>query len=200
MIRVVLRSISWRAVLITQSLAMLFAVTPWLEQWGAPTQPHLPFELLKESVTALCVMLAAFTADEWVRRGWTILRAFTLTMLVACVAASLTQLRAGHLPGLVDAFFGVGAFWAIPMLVYLNRQSAARLLVIVQQGEQRRVQAERRLLESDLAAAQAQINPAAVLQQLSQVRELHAAGDPGAERELELLIADLRNTVTRCAT
>ncbi|MEJ0085059.1 MAG: hypothetical protein WDO72_05230 [Pseudomonadota bacterium] len=198
MIRV-LRAVTWRAVLVTQVLAVLFALIPWLEQWGAPSQPYLPIELLKESATALLVMLAAFTADEWVRRGWTVLRAFAAALLAACVAASLVQLRSGHLLGVVDSFFGVGAYWATPMLVYLNRQSASRLLATVQEGERRRVQAERRLLESDLAAAQAQINPAAVLQQLTQLRDLYAAGDSGADPELDLLIADLRRMVARCA-
>ncbi len=188
----VLRSVTWRALLITQALAALFAVVPWLEQSGSPNQPRLLFSVLNEGMTAMFVMLAAFAADDCVRRGWTVLRAFATALLGACAATALTQLRPDNLWGVLDTIFGAGAYWGVPMLVYLNRQSAARLLANVQAGELRRVQAQRALVESDLAAAQAQINPAALMQQLARVRDLHAASDPAADHELELLIADLR--------
>ena len=199
----------WRAVVVTQALGALFAVTPWLEQWGRPTQPNLLFRLTEEGLTALLVMLAAFGGDELVRRGRTVLRAFGTTLACACVATALTQWALNHLLHVADpfdgtrrllkTFFNVGAYWGTPLLVYLNRQSAARLLATVRVGELRLVQAERRLVESHLTAAQTQINPAAVLQQLAQMRDLYAAGSADADRELELLIADLRDTVARCA-
>jgi hypothetical protein len=200
---------TWRAVLVTQALGVLFAVTPWLEQWGRPTQPHLSFRLAEQSLTALLVMLAAFAGDELVRRGWTVLRAFATTLICACAATALTQWTLDHLLEVADSydglgrllktFFNVGAYWGTPLLVYLNRQSATRLLATVRVGELRRVEAERRLVESHLTAAQAQINPAAVLQQLAHTRDLYAAGSEDADRGLELLIADLRDTVARCA-
>lgn len=202
-----LRSVTWRALLITQSLAVLFAFAPWLEAWGEPGRPSLGYGLFAQSVAALLVMLAAFHADDSVRRGASALRAFATQLLAACLATSLIVLavdRRNHgepllqLASLLNTFFNTGAYWGTPMLVYLNRRSAARLLAMVQDGELRRVQAERRLVESDLAAAQAEINPAAVMQQLGHLRALYAAGSAEADGELSKLIADLRDTVARC--
>jgi hypothetical protein len=204
-----LRSITWRAVLLTQLLGAVFALTPWLEEWGQPGQPYLPFSLLEQSLTALIMMLAAFAGDEYVRRGWSVLRAFAVILVGAFGATALLHWGMTQLLGvsdpyqgfqqLLNSFLGAGAYWGMPLLVYLNRQSAARLLATVRAGELRRVQAERRLVESDLAAAQAQINPAAVLEKLSQVRDLYEAASAEADRELELLIGELRETATRSA-
>jgi hypothetical protein len=96
---------------------------------------------------------------------------------------------------LVSAFLDVGSFWGTVLLVYLNRQSAARLLARLRAGELARVQTERRLIESELAATEAQINPAAVRQRLAEIRDLYAARNDNADARLELLIADLRETV-----
>lgn len=193
-----MKSVTWRALLLTQGLGVLFAVTPWLEQWGEPTQPTLTANLFRQAVTALVVMLAAFAADEYVRRGWSVLRAFAAALLISCIVSSLAQWRF-DLGDWLNTFFTVGTYWGTPMLVYLNRQSAARLFATVQEGELRRVRAARRLVESDLAATEAEINPAAVLQQLGHLRDLYAAGSADADRELELLITNLRDTVARCA-
>jgi len=203
----VLRRITWRALLVTQGLAVLFAIAPWLEQWGVPWQPPLTRGLLTQCIGALLVMLGAFAADEYVRRGMSLLRAFASMLLGASLLTSLIVFwLAPHaaadppkqLAGLLTSFFLVSAYWGTPMLVYLNRESATRLLAVVEEGELRRVQAERRLVESDLAAAQAEINPAALMQQLAHLRDAYAAGNPGADGELEQLIAGLRDTVARC--
>jgi hypothetical protein len=195
--RAVLRRITWPAVLLTQGLAVLFALVPWLEGWGQPGQPSLARGLFMECTGALFIMLGAFAADECVLRGWPVLRAFAVMLLAACLATAVLVPSHG-LAGMFGTFFGLGAYWGTPMLVYLNRQSAARLLATVEAGELRRVQTERSLIESDLAAAQAQINPEAVLQQLARLRDGYAANDADADRDLERLIADLRATVARC--
>jgi hypothetical protein len=193
-----LRSITWRAVLFTQGLAALFALAPWLEGWGASWQPSLGFSLLSQSVAALLVMVATFVADEQVRGGMPVLRAFATQLLAACTATGVIVLAIDGHANFLTTFFSTGAHWSTPMLVYLNRQTAARLLATVQDGELRRVQEQRRLVESDLAAAQAEINPSAVLQQLGSLRDRYAAADPHADHELARLIADLRDTVARC--
>lgn len=205
----VLRAVTWRAVLVTQLVGALFALTPWLEQWGQRTQVNLPLSLAQQAVAALFLMLAAFAGDEAVRRGWTVLRAFAVALLCLCGATALSQwaidqlLNSGHsghdLSDSVVSFFSVGGYWGPVLMVYLNRQSATRLLASVRKGELARAQAESRLIGSGLAAVEAQMDPAAVSRQLEQVRDRYAADNPDAESKLEALITDLREKVAQCA-
>ena len=97
------------------------------------------------------------------------------------------------------SFFNVGSYWGVALMVYLNRQSATRLLAGVRRTELERVQAERRLIASDLAAVEAQIAPAEVFRQLESVRDSYEAGNPAADAQLDVLIASLRDKVARCA-
>jgi hypothetical protein len=212
----VLRAVTWRALLVTQGLGALFALTPWLEHWGLPTRPNLPISLTQQSLTAAFLMLAAFAGDEAVHRGWTVMRAFVVTALCMCGATALclylTTLlsqwgvdqwagpeHAGPgVSGSVVSFFEVGSYWGPFLMVYLNRQSATRLLASVRKGEMDRAQAEGRIIGSGLAAVEAQMDPVALSRQLKALRDSYAAGDPEAESKLESLIADLRNRVAQC--
>ncbi len=199
---------TWRAVIVTQSLGAFFAVTSWLE-WNRRANPGLPFRLTEQGLTAAFVTLAAFAGDEAVRRGWPVFRAFVAVLLCASTATVLAQWSVNHGFNMADpfndlergltTFFSVGGLWGTVLLVYLNRQSAARLLAHVRAGELGRVQTERRLIASHLTATEAQIDPASLSQELAQVRDLYAAGEPGADDKLENLIANLRDTVAQCA-
>jgi hypothetical protein len=206
----VLRAVTWRAVVLTQGLGALYAVIPWLQQWGHPgTSAILVSDWTAQSLTGWFVMLAAFAGDEAVRRGWRVLSAFAVTLLCASLATAIAQSWVAALFNLADSlhgaerfadmFFRVGSYWGTVLLVYLNRQSAARLLARLRAGELARVQAERSLIASQLAATEAQIKPAVVLRRLAEVRDLYAARDDGADSKLEILITDLRDIVTQCA-
>ena len=203
----VLQAVSWRAILITQSLGLAFALAPWLEQWHRPGQPHLAASLTGQALSALLVMLAALAGDEAVRRGESVWRAFVAALLSASAlnvagqwllvqAFSTGGAERGLLAGIND-FLSVGGLWGTALMAYLNRQSARRLLARLRADELERVQAERRLIASRLAAAEAQVDPAAVLRQLADTRDLYASGRPGAEERLEALIAQLRDRVAR---
>jgi hypothetical protein len=204
----VLRSVTWRAVVVTQGLGALYALTPWLQQWDQGKSSLLAFDWTEQALTAMFVMLAAFAGDEAVRRGWRVLAAFTVTLLCASVATAISQwwldalfTFADPLRGaqrFLNTFVRVGSYWGTVLLVYLNRQSAARLLARLRSGELARAQAERSLITSQLAATEAQIQPAVVLQRLGEVRDLYAARDEDADSKLETLIADLRDIVTQC--
>lgn len=199
---------TWRAVIATQILGALFALTPWLEQAGKLTQPNLPLSLAQQASTALFLMLAALAADQAVRRGWTVWRAFLLALLGASSATALMQWAIHTTSGahstqdlrtMLVSFLNVGSYWGVALMVFLNRQSAARLLAKVRGGQLDRAQEERRLIASDLAAVEAQIVPAAVSSQLEQVRDLYEADNPAAEARLDALIAGLRDKVAQCA-
>ncbi|HTV49794.1 MAG TPA: hypothetical protein VME21_01330 [Steroidobacteraceae bacterium] len=188
-------------------MAILFAVYPWLEQWHRPAQPRLLRSLLGEALVALLVMLSALACDEAVRRGARVWRAFIAAMLCASALNVLAQwvLNATFgvndqprgLLGGMNAFFSVGAEWGTAVLVYVNRRSAQRLLARLRTGELERLQAERRLVSSRLAAAEARIDPAVVLRQLAEARNLYAVGGSGADEQLDHLIAQLRQSVAR---
>jgi hypothetical protein len=205
----VLRAVTWRVVFATQLLGALFAVVPWLEQFGQRTQPNLPLSLTQQAFAAAFLMLAAYGADEAVRRGWTVLGAFAAALLGACGAAALTrwgisQFLSFEHPGdglgaAINSFFDMGSTWGTVLLVYVNRQSAARLLASIRGSELGRAQDERRLIASGVAAVEAQIDPAAVSRQLEQLRDLYAADNPAAEAKLEALITALRDKVALCA-
>jgi hypothetical protein len=205
----VAQAISWRAVIATQGLGALFALIPWLEKFGQTAQPNLPLGLMQQALTALFLMLAALAADQAIRRGWTVWRAFVVALVGASGATAVTQwliyepFGTPHSPQdlltTVIAFVNVGSYWGVVLMVFLNRESAARLLARVRGGELDRAQAERRLIASDLASVEAQVDPAAVSRQLEQVRDLYEADNPAAEVKLDALIASLRDKVAQCA-
>jgi hypothetical protein len=206
----VLQGLTWRTVFATQSLAFLFAAQFSLERWHQPAQPRLLESVLSQAITALLVMLAALAADEVVRRGSSVWRAFVIALLGASGVNVLAQLVVSFLLGvglsergvlkILYDFLGVGGVWGTVLLVYLNRQSAQRLLARLRAGELERAETERRLIASRLAGAESQIDPSAVMRQLAEIRNLYAAGRPEAEHRFEALIIGLRETVARAAT
>ncbi len=201
------RAVTWRAVVLTQSLGLLFAIIPWLETLGQRPNDYLLFHLLQEGVGGLCVMLAALAGDEAVRRGWRVWRAFVLVTLCASLASALVQLGLNAVLRMTDpmagaqrfllTFFGVGTWWGTALMVYLNRQSARRVLAGVRAGELARLRAEQRLITSRLAATETQVDPPAIRQRLEQLRNLYAAGSVAADVELERLIMELRERAAR---
>jgi hypothetical protein len=196
---------TWRPVLVTQGLGALFALYPWLEQWHRPGQPSLVASLLSQSVMAALVLMAALACDEAVRRGVQVWRAFAIAMLSASSANVLCQwviASGGHLEkpdalATLSAFMDVATYWGPALMVYVNRRSAQRLLGRIRSGELERVRAEQRLTASRLAAAEVQIDPAAVLRELAEARDLYASGQAGAAERIESLIARLRDSVGR---
>ena len=199
----VLRGITWRAVLVTQSLGALYALYPWLEQWHRPGQPSLAVCLSSQSLMGWLALIAALACDETVRRGVGVWRASAIAVLCGSSANFIGQwviASGGHLEkpealASFTAFMDFASYWGIALLVYVNRCSARRLLARIRTGELRRVRAEQRLTASRLAAAEAQIDPAAVLRELADARDLYASGRAGAEERIESLIARLRHSV-----
>jgi len=196
---------TWRAVLVTQGLGALFALYPWLEQWRSPGQPSLLASLLSQSIMAALVLVAALACDEAVRRGAPVWRAFVIAMLCASSANVIGQwvIASGgrfHKPDALaslSAFMDVATYWGTTLMVYVNRRSAQRLLGRIRTAELERVRAEQRLTASRLTAAELQIDPAAVLRELADARDLYASGHAGAAQRIESLIARLRDSVGR---
>jgi len=207
--RTVLRRITWRAFLITQALGCVFALYPWLETLGQPQAAPVISSFMEQALAALFVMLAAFAGDEAVRRGWSVWRALLVGLLFACSATAIVEwgidrtvglvAPAGALRQAVNTFLEVGSYWGIGsvLMLYLNRQSAERILAGVRAGELARLTAERRLLTSRRATAEMQLDPDLLLRRLGEVRDQYARGETHADQGLDQLIAELRDRAAR---
>ncbi len=206
----VLGGVTWRIALATQLLGLLFATTDWLSRGEhVATRRLLVYLLCAQAVMAMFAMLAALAGDEIVRRGWRTWRAFVVVLLCASVANVVARwmldvgfgvFASRHGPAvMVNDFFDVGLIWGTALMVYLNRQSTTRFLWRLRDDELERAHAERRVIASRIAVAEAGMDPALALRRLAEIRELYAAGVSGADRKLEELIDALRSTVARCA-
>ncbi|HXR93207.1 MAG TPA: hypothetical protein VN750_23305 [Steroidobacteraceae bacterium] len=209
--RDVFRSITWRALLLTQALGITLTVFRWLEQFDrrAPHYTYLAIYLIGESVTALLVMLSGLAGDQAVRRGWPVWRALVLTLSGAALIAALVMSALRQAVGLADPrpqgeliltvsnFLDICSFWGMAMMVFLNNRSASRMLEGMRATELERVQVERQLLASRLAVAETHVDPASILRQLAQIRDTYASARAGADEKLEGLIANLRRSVAQ---
>ena len=209
----VLQRITWQVVLGVQAVGLAAALLVYLQDdW--PNPPPYVWErlVISRAVAAFFVMLGALAADEAIRRGQRFWRAYLVALLVSASVAAVVQwylrrflgytviaLDLPVLSGMLTLTMVFAAFGGIALLAYLNRQSALRMLEGVRRGELERLQVERRLLDSRLATAQAQLDPAAVLRQLAEIRSLYGAAQPAADQKLEQLIQDLRSSVARSA-
>ncbi len=210
-VRDVLRSITWRAMLLTQSLGLTLAVGRWIETRDKGMQPYvlLLTWIAGQSLTALLATLATLAGDQAVRRGWPVWRAVVVALTCAAATVTIAMWGVRALLGMLDPspngelartlqwFLDICAYWGMAMMVFLNGRSTARMLAGVRATELERVQVERRLLVSRLAAAEARIDPGSVLKQLAQIRDSYAAARPGADEQLEALIASLRRSVAQ---
>ena len=210
----VLAELTWRRILMALALGLVLSVLR-----DAQNSAHSPpnFALSSVVITVLgsqIVLLAALICDEAIKRGasdW-------LTYLVLLVAASILTTfgqwyvrgwlhlyTVANQPGVPMPFqrmqmiyvaCDVFVFGGFAMLAYVNRRSAQRILDGISGAELRRVQIERQLTESRLAAARAHIDPRLLFDSLAEIRNLYSSADPQAEEKMDQLIRRLQATVT----
>ena len=203
------RAVTWKRLLTVQALGLAFAVL-WHLRHGVQPPPHdLPAHIVSNAVGALFVMLAALAADEAVRHRVRLWCAYPAALLAASGATTVVQwclqswpavaFVEGGAPLAVAVSIGLNVFTlgGLGLLAYTNRQSAERMLQGIRAAELEWVGVERRLIESRLAAAQAQIDPEQVFRQLAEIRNLYAGARPGADERLEALIQELRASVAQ---
>ncbi|HEY1874759.1 MAG TPA: hypothetical protein VGG67_10185 [Steroidobacteraceae bacterium] len=222
----VVRAVSWKMLLTTQLIGVLVALARSLQQRAADVgmtnhllgyaprvSPHLfNSHFIVTSVGALCVMLAALAADEGMRRGVRLGYAYLIALVSASCGTAIIQwcLRAwlgvDYAPGSGLPLVRLGLvaldtalLGGLALLAYLNRQSGERMLAGVRGAELERIQVERRLIDSRLATAQAQVDPGSLLRRLGEIRDLYATARAGADGKLETLIRELRTSVTHSA-
>ena len=225
-VQAVWRAVTWRMLLVAQLIGLSVSLARYFERRGADlatmgylhgNRAAMPAFFNSHAITmavgAVLITVAAVAADEAVRRGTGMWRAFAIALFSASCATAIVQwcLRASlgvdHEPGagfsitrLALAALDVGVVGGLGTLAYLNRQIVQRMLAGLRAAELERVQVERHLIESRLATAQAQIDPGLVLKQLGEIRDLYAVARAGADDKLEALIQQLRVSVARSSS
>jgi hypothetical protein len=208
------RTLRWSHLLIPLAIALSSALLRWTDSriLGAPTE-SLGRECAVVAACALMVLPVALYADAALGRGariaWVVLLAVVTTAAICLLVSAISQAffgfhadsawarrdedRNAYIVGGLDN--GVLAVFA--MIVFLNSRLARRIAARVSEAELLRIQLERQLVESRLAATQAQVDPQQMLDELLRVRAGLAAGEVGAEASLDELIRQLRNALAR---
>jgi hypothetical protein len=87
------------------------------------------------------------------------------------------------------------ALWvSLALIVLVNSAQTALIRESVKQAQMKRVQMERRVLESRLDAVRSQIDGPALFRELTEIRDDLQTGEPRAAEALERLIQRLRSS------
>jgi len=213
-LRAVWQAITWRRLLLLQGLGQLAIYLESREQhlfgfWMGHTSEHY----VAMALSVFLIIPIALLSDEAVKRGAAPKFAYTIALLttlpVAFVATTVTQHVYLSIFGLppgkpnlfwissVETTFHMYTYGAFGMLVFMNQRTADRLLENFRNSELKRVQLERQLVESRLATAEAQIDPAMLFDQLARIKAGFERGGEGAEAQLNELIQGLRAALKR---
>jgi len=210
-LRAVILGLTWRRVAITQSIGLFAILMRYVEAGGTLTpadRPALAGDLL--SIVPLLILLAALYADQSVLRGRTALPAYSIGLIVAVCGGTAAQcalqawIRAHftpHPPLLIlhpwslfayDAIDGL-MLGAVGMFVFHSRRSVVRILNRLRMAELSRVHLERNLIESRLAAAQAQMDFSAMLSSLREIGDLYRTAPDDADARFDSLVESLQS-------
>jgi hypothetical protein len=213
-LRATWQAITWRNMLVLQLLGQITVYIdsreePVLGAWmGHPSAGYVSMAL-----SVLLVVPVALLADEGVRRGAAPRVAYPIAVMstvpVTLLATALTQhvyLAIFGLPPTVPNLFwrstiSMGFFMctyvAFGVVVFTNQRTADRVLERFRNSELQRAQLERQLVESRLATAEAQSDPAMLVNQLAEIKSGFTRGDDRAEAQLNELIQTLRAALAR---
>ena len=165
------------------------------------------------ALSVLLVVPVALLADQAVKRGaaprFSYPIAVASTAPVTLLATSVTQQVYLCIFGLplaipnllwrstVAGGFFMDVYVAFGVLVFANQRTADRMLEQFRNSELRRAQLERQLVESRLATAEAQIDPAMLFNELGEIKLGYMRGEDRAEAQLNELIQTLRTALAR---
>jgi hypothetical protein len=213
-LRAVWKGITWRRVLIVQTLGQTAAFLASFE-WGffGDYIGHPSAHFASMGLYLLMLLPLALAADEAIRRGARARYVYSGLLvgnaIIACAAAGATQALyctwwtvpwPAKKWGFTEAGLHMSVYSALGLVAFINRRITDRTLEFVRGAELRRVQLDRQLIESRLATAEAQIDPQMLFGALARIKHGFEAGDPEAERNLNELIQTLRTALARTAT
>jgi hypothetical protein len=213
-LRAIWQAITWRNILMLQALGQLAIYLESREQSLFGTwMGHSSEAYVSMALNVFFVIPIALLSDEAVKRGVSPRLAYPIavisTLPVAFIATTVTQQVYLSIFGLpaekpnlfwqssIETSVHMYIYGAFAMLVFMNQRAADRLLLNFRNGELRRVQLERQLVESRLATAEAQIDPTMLFNQLADIKLGFVHGEDRAEEQLNALIQTLRAALAR---
>jgi hypothetical protein len=211
-VRSVARAFTWQKLLLAELLFVLldvFAVLLFVSQ--LPVPPSFTWSrIVIEQTMALGILLAVLVADEAVRRGAKRFRAYAIAIVAASVLVSAAQFQVRAWLGIYtvgdrpDAALAsrrmqmvyvgcdtltYGALFILALLEYRRR---ADLLRRMRFAELERARRRQRGAETRLTALRTDVDAAALLTTLEDLRDRFERDTPGADELLDEVIADLR--------
>jgi len=198
-----------------------FAVALALQTWflyeaeygtdGPASSSYLSL-LIVNVLVAFSMMLTTFVADEFVARGGSRIMAYATGVAVGSVLGALAEWLvhralgpfADSIPGLrldllsanpLFVFFEYLIWGSICVWIYINRRDEMRARSRAAASQLLRAQTQRRALEAQLQALQAQVEPRFLLDTLASVRDRYLLDAAAGSAALGALITYLRGVL-----
>lgn len=198
-----------------------FAIALALQTWslyeaayGNDVPPSASYlsHLIVNVLMAFSMMLTTFMADELVERGAPRIRAYGIGVVVGSALGALAEwlvhrelAAIGHsIPGVrpdatgtnvLFVFFEYLIWGSICVWIYVNRRDEMRARGRATASQLLRAQTQRRALEAQLQALQAQVEPQFLLDTLASVRDRYLHDAAAGNAALGALIAYLRGVL-----
>ncbi len=209
-----LRALRWRTLFALEVLGQCAILVESTEDFLFGTWfGHPSLHYASMALNVLLLIPVGLVADALVARGARERYVYTTAVFATWPVAFLSTctmewlyLRVFAVPPGVPNLFWKAAFMtsnhlyiygAFALLVYFNQRMADRLLENFRDAELRRVTLEQQLAASRLAAAEAQVDPRRLFDDLARIRGEFADDAPGAEDSLNDLIQSLRTAMGR---
>ena len=207
-------ALTWKKMLLTQIFGATAIIVESLEgnlfgTWMGHPSMHFASMMLYVLLTLPLALAADAAVECGSKPRYVYPLAIALTLPIAGVCTGFVQWIYILIYGLprstpnhasrafIETTFHIYIYAAFVMLVYMNRRTADRLLDNFRKAELRRVQLENQLVDSRLATAEAQIDPAMLFSELGEIKRGLEASDPAAEPRLNALIQSLRLALAR---
>jgi len=207
-------ALTWRKMLLMQALGQLAILIESTEShlfgtWIGHTSLAYASMVLNVFLTVPVALFADAALDRGAKASYTYPAAIIMTLPLAGIASvsmlwvyalifGLPQAKAPLWPrAVIETSFHMYIYGAFVMLVYMNQRTADRMLENFRRAELRRVQLENQLVDSRLATAEAQIDPAMLFGALHDIKRGYESSAPGAEAKLNTLIQSLRAALAR---
>lgn len=183
---------------------------------GAPSTFQMLSMVIGRFITAFCILLTVAIADDTSDRGGRRVSAYAMALVIGVLAGTLMSwLVSNYVFGVFGQATGALAeklrintharytiaingilewlmLGSLAIYVYVDRRETLKMRERLHAAEIDRVRASRGLLESELQAMQARVEPEFLFDTLAQVRRLYTADDRRADELLDQLIAYLR--------
>jgi len=183
---------------------------------GTPSPFQTLTMVIGRFITAFCILLTVAVADDASDRGSSRLSTYATALVTGVLVGTLLSwLVSNHVFGVFDQASGALAeklrinasarytiainailewllLGSLAIYVYADRRETLKMRARLHAAELERSRASRRLLESELQAMQARVEPEFLFDTLAHVRRLYITDARDAEELLDHLIAYLR--------